>query len=154
MKPTIAQSDYVEKVGRWWEAATGSRAAGRILGWIMICEPPHQSAADLIETLDLSSGSVSNQVRVLETVGLLERVTFGGDRASYYQLRPHAWVEVMLEKQSGTEELLALAHAAESVLPTDRPERVTELARVAEFWNEEWPALIARLKEHLIKENV
>jgi len=153
MKPDDTQHEYIEQVGRFWEGAVGSRAGGRILGWLMICERPHQSSADLIETLDLSAGTVSNQLRFLEGLGLLERVTFPGDRASYFQMRPHAWVEVMIEKQAGTESLLALAEAAQGVLPVDRPDRVTELARIAEFMNEEWPALMSRLKEHLIKEN-
>ncbi|MEA1902101.1 MAG: ArsR family transcriptional regulator [Actinomycetota bacterium] len=152
MKPNKDQHDYIEKVGRWWEAAAGSRAGGRILGWLMICDPPHQSSADLIEALDLSAGSISNQLRFLEGLGLLERVTFPGDRVSYFQMRPHAWVEVMIEKQAGTAALVALAESAQGVLPSDRPDRVTELARVAEFMNKEWPALMDRLKEHLIEE--
>lgn len=153
MKPTAEQLHYVEMVGRWWEAVAGSRSGGRILGWLMICDPPHQSSAQVIEALDLSAGSVSNQLRFLEGLGLIERVTFPGDRSSYFQMREHAWVDVMLQKQAGTESLLALAEAAAEVMPAKRPDRVLELAQVARFMNDEWPLLLARLKETLIKEN-
>ena len=45
----------------------------------------------------------------------------------------------------------ALAASAVGVLPTVRPERVSELGVVAEFFTEEWQGLIDRLAERLTK---
>jgi DNA-binding transcriptional regulator GbsR (MarR family) len=151
VKPTASQTDYIERVGRWWELV-GSRSAGRILGWLMICEPPHRSSTELQSDLQLSAGSVSAQTNALERVGFVERITFPADRASYYQLRPHVWVELMRSEQDRLQELLQLARAAGDVLPSDRPDRVTDLARVSDFFLAEWPDLMDRLSEHLEKE--
>ncbi len=152
MKLTKPQADYVEKIGRWWEVAVGSRAAGRILGWLMICEPPHQSSGELVEALGISAGSVSTQVRYLESLGIVERTSFPGDRATYYQLRPHGWVERMWDEQQRLEAMVQLARAAEDVMPAERPDRVTDLGRIAEFFLAEWPDLMKRLTLHLEKE--
>lgn len=155
MKLSEPQSDYVERIGRWWELATGSRTAGRILGWLMICEPPHQSSGDLVDALGVSAGSVSTQIRHLERVGLVERITFPGNRAAYYQLRPHAWLEqVWAERKARLDEMVDLAGAADEVLPSIRPERVTDLGRIAEFFAAEWPDLMERLTVYLEKERV
>ncbi|MGD2060048.1 MAG: hypothetical protein PVF87_04220 [Acidimicrobiia bacterium] len=152
MKPTQAQTTYIERVGRWWESVSGSRNAGQILGWLMICDPAHQSSAQLMEALHISAGSISTQVRVLETIGLVERITFRGDRATYYQLRPNVWVEIMGGEEARIREMRELAAAAAAVRPVERPDRVDDLARVADFFLEQWPALMQRLSEFLEKE--
>lgn len=152
MKLSEAQSAHVEAVGRWWESIAGSRNAGRILGWLMICDPPHQSSRELAETLHSSAGSVSTQARVLETVGFVERVTFRGDRSTYYQLRPDVWLGLMGGEHQRIRELRALAASASEVLPATRPDRVTDLGRIAQFFDEEWPGVIERLTAYLAKE--
>lgn len=151
MKPTQAQHDFIETVGRWWEMV-GSRSAGRIMGWLMICEPPQRSAAELMQDLQLSSGSVSTQTTVLERVGLAERVTFPGDRLSYYRLPDNVWLELMKLEAVRMRELRELAAAASDVIPAERPDRVEDLDRVAVFFMKRWPELIDELSRFLEKE--
>ncbi len=123
-----------------------------ILGWLMICEPAHQSSAGLVEALKISAGSVSTQTRLLERIGLVERITFPGDRITYFQLRPHVWLQIMWSEQQRIEEMRDIAEAARSVMPVQRPDRVEDLGRVAEFFLERWPDLMDGLTEHLQKE--
>lgn len=153
MKLTKAQSDHVEHAGRWWESnSAGSRTAGRMLGWLMICEPAYQSSSDLVEALQSSPGSVSTQSRTLETLGLVERVTFPGDRQTYYQLPPKVWPEILWSEQQRLEGLRGLAAKARDITPAERPDRVTDLERIAEFLVAEWPDLMERLNAYLEKE--
>jgi DNA-binding transcriptional regulator GbsR (MarR family) len=151
MKPNEAQSEFVERVGRWWETV-GTRSAGRVLGWLMICDPPHRSAAGLADELHLSAGSVSTQTSTLERIGFVERITFPGDRASYYQLKPNVWFDLMMTERARLQEMRDLASAAFDLVPGERPDRVTDLDRVAEFFMNEWPGLMKRLSEQLQKE--
>ncbi len=141
--------DYVERVGRFWELSGGPRTAGRIIGWLMICDPPHQSAADLVEVLDISSGSVSTLTRQLMTLGMVERITFPGDRSSYFQLREHAWVRLIEGQMDVLYELVALVDAGRTLLPAQRVDRVEELAAVTDFFLAAWPELVDRLRQHL-----
>ena len=146
MNPTPAQEAHMERTGRWWETV-GGRTAGRILGWLMVCDPPHQSSADLMAAVHTSAGSVSTQCRNLERMGLVERQTFRGDRATYYQLRPNVWVEILRTKQAELETMKVLADAAYEIVPEQRPDRVHDLGRVAEFFLAEWPALLMRFEQ-------
>ncbi len=154
VKPDKYQSEFVERVGRFWESISGTRTAGRILGWLMICEPDHQSSSEIVEALDVSTGSVSIQIRQLEQAGVVERVTFRGDRASYYRLPNRVWSQVLHGELDRIVEMRKLSEAAAGFLPTVRPERVTELGAVAEFFGNEWAALMERLSEHLKKEEM
>ena len=145
--PSDAQSAFVESMGRYWEGAGSTRVMGAIVGWLMVCEPAHQSASDLVSALRVSTGSVSTQVRALVNYGLAETVTFRGDRTRYYQIREGAWLAFMRAEQVRMDALSTLAAAGTRLLPATRPERVTSLADVASVLNEEWPRIMARLED-------
>jgi len=151
MKPTAEQHEFIETMGRWWETTTGGRSAGRILGWLMICEPAHQSAPDLIEALGLSTGTVSTQIRVLEGILFVERITFPGDRATYYQLKPDVWIGVMMSEPQHIRRMLELSEAAAPLTPETRPDRVTDMGFISTFLLERWPTLMDELMEELRK---
>lgn len=152
MKPTADQHEFVEHVGRWWETGTGSRAAGRILGWLMICEPSHRSAGELVDQLDLSAGSVSTQLRLLESLQFVERTTFPGDRATYYQLKPDVWMTVMESEMDHLDRMRKISEVGVSVVPSQRPERVTDVGIIARFFLDRWPSFMDELRAHIEKE--
>ncbi len=152
MKPTVEQSDFIEHMGRWWEVGTGSRSAGRILGWLMICQPVHQSAADLVAALSISTGSVSTQIRFLEELQFVERITFPGDRSTYFQLRPDVWLHVMGTEPDHLKRMMAISEAGADVVPEERPERVTDIGLIAGFMLGKWPSFMEELRDHIEKE--
>jgi hypothetical protein len=152
MKPTGVQDEFIERVGRWWESGTGSRTSGRILGWLMICDPPYQSSSQLSESLQISAGSVSTQVRFMENLDIVERVTFGGDRATYFQLKPDVWVGLMWSEVDQLKQWQEMARLGASVRPKDRPDRVEDIGFIAEFLLERWPSLMKDLVDQLNKE--
>ena len=89
------EAQFVEDIGLIMEDQGRPRIAGRILGWLLICEPPHQSFASLVEALGVSKGSVSSMTRLLLEGGLVERVTLPGDRQTYFRMAPDAWTRVL-----------------------------------------------------------
>jgi hypothetical protein len=149
MQLTVPQAEFVERVGRYWEGWGQPRTAGRILGWLMICDPPEQSSSALAVVLSVSAGSVSTTTRQLHQMGLIDRVTFPGDRVSYFRLHDHVWLRVMEVRLEGIRGLHALAQAGAEVRPTMRPDRVDELLDMTEFMLEEWPKLMERLPAHV-----
>jgi DNA-binding transcriptional regulator GbsR (MarR family) len=152
VKPTSEQHEFIEHMGRWWETGTGSRVAGRILGWLIVCEPPHQSAADMVEALSISTGSVSTQIRLLEGLEFVERVTFPSDRSTYYQLKPDVWVHVMGTEPDHLKRMQAISEAGAAVVPEERPERLTDIGLIAGFFLQKWPGFMEELLEYLEEE--
>ena len=69
-------------------------AYGKLLGWLLICDPPSQSLAQLSSALGLSKGSVSTGMRVLERIGLVRRVAAPGSRSHVYEATPDALIEM------------------------------------------------------------
>ncbi|MCX5999189.1 MAG: MarR family transcriptional regulator [Chloroflexi bacterium] len=65
---------FIEDVGLYVERYGLSRMAGRVLGWLLICDPAQQSMEDLSRTLGASKGSISTVTRILIQIGLIERV--------------------------------------------------------------------------------
>jgi DNA-binding MarR family transcriptional regulator len=65
-------------------------ATGKLLGWLLICDPAAQSGAEMASALGLSKGSVSAGIRTLEASGLARRVAMPGRRGTFYEMTPDA----------------------------------------------------------------
>ncbi|MCB9680158.1 MAG: MarR family transcriptional regulator [Alphaproteobacteria bacterium] len=141
----VQLAHFVEEMGLVFTEMGGSRMAGRVLGRLLICDPPHQSSAELAEALMASSGSISTVTRQLVQGGMIERIAVPGERATYFRIRPGMWAEsvrvrmAMLSLMRGSAErgleLLASAPAA-------RRRRLEEFRDFYAFMEEQTPALL------------
>ncbi|GIU92455.1 MAG: HTH-type transcriptional regulator MmpR5 [Acidimicrobiia bacterium] len=139
-------SELVEAWGRCWEDMGLPRSDGRLLGYLLVCDPPEQSSADLRKTLGMSAGSVSMATRRLMALGLVERTSRPGSRSSYFRVVPGGWMRLMEGELGRIERLARLAQASERLCSDDRS---VELRRLTEFWLEEWPKTLERIQRHL-----
>ena len=58
---------WVERVASFFHDRYGlPPITGRILGWLMICEPPEQSAADIAHGIGASRASLIDQYEVVD----------------------------------------------------------------------------------------
>lgn len=80
-----AETRFIERIGHILEQDGLTRIAGRIFGHLLLATEP-QSLEDLANALQASKGSISQDTRVLERLGALERVTHAGDRRVFYQI--------------------------------------------------------------------
>jgi hypothetical protein len=74
---------------------------GRVLGWLMICDPPEQSAGEIADTIQASRASLTSNMRLLTTIGLVRKVRRAGDRTAYYRIEDDAWHKVVQRKLDG-----------------------------------------------------
>ena len=63
---TEAESAFVEEMGQALAGYGMTPMAGRVWGWLLICDPPEQTAAELAEALGASRGAISGTARILE----------------------------------------------------------------------------------------
>src|SRR5579859_1637614 len=81
-------------MGEWWAKSYGiPRMTGRVLGWLLVCDPAEQTAAQLAEELGASKGSISGATGMLVRAGLVDRLHVRGERADRFRIRPEAWDE-------------------------------------------------------------
>lgn len=121
---------FVEQWGIRFDETGLPRSAGRIWGWLLVCEPEHQSLAELCDELSISKGTASTSTRLLERQGLLERVPVPGSREVYYRIPPDAFEQLMRRKLEATRAWRRLAGegaglaARDDAVPGDRLERL------------------------------
>jgi hypothetical protein len=89
--PASWRESFVEELGVLGKDVGVPRGVARVLGWMVVCDPPEQSARDIQQGVELSAGAVSTATRMLVATRLLERTARPGDRRSYYRLRPGGW---------------------------------------------------------------
>jgi DNA-binding transcriptional regulator GbsR (MarR family) len=107
--PHPAVRRFIERLGLATEAEGLPRTAGRILAYLLVRDQP-TSADDLIEFLQISRGGVSGNTRLLETLGMVERVSKPGDRRDYYQVAPDPYgrlIQGQVERMRGTARIVA-----------------------------------------------
>lgn len=142
------ERQFAEEVGRVFEQFGISRMAGRILGWLLICDPPRQSSMEIGAALGASKGAVSIATRLLESYGLARRVAVPGERGDFFEMTPDAFNRA--HDQLGTarifRELMELGLAAISDPDGPRAERLLETRDLYAFLERELPLLMGRFR--------
>jgi hypothetical protein len=88
--------EWVERIAKYCADQDGlPLIAGRILGWLTVCVPPEQSAAQIAEAIGASRASLTTNLRLLTSVGFLGQVTRPGERTVYYRVDDAAWARVV-----------------------------------------------------------
>jgi hypothetical protein len=81
---TPGESEFVEEMGQFLASLGMTPMAGRMWGWLLICEPAEQTAAEIADALQASRGAISGTARLLANAGLVRRSTRPGDRKEYF----------------------------------------------------------------------
>src|SRR4029079_11865798 len=85
-----AESAFVEEMGQVLAGYGMTPMAGRVWGWLLICDPPEQTAAELADALGASRGAISGTARMLTNAGMIRRTRRRGDRREYFSAPPEA----------------------------------------------------------------
>lgn len=85
---------FADEVGMVMSGMGLPAAFGKLMGWLLICDPPQQTSTQLAESLGLSKGSVSTGMRALEQLGMVRRVPVRG-RGHAYEMLPDALVRTV-----------------------------------------------------------
>lgn len=149
-----ALHDYVEEFALVFEATGTPRIAGRILGWLMVCNPPEQTAGELAQALQASKASISTMTRVLTQGMLIERVPKRGSRTDYFRIRPGAWTELTVKRLMALSAYRTLAekglHLIESA-PPQQKNRLEEMRDLFGFFEFELSGMLQRLEKRQVK---
>jgi DNA-binding transcriptional ArsR family regulator len=135
---------FVEALGMQFELEAGApRMVGRVLGWLLVCDPPEQSASELAERLQASKGSISTATRLLLRMGLIERVRMRGERFDRFTAPPEAWDEYLWREDQFKEprRVLRLGLQALADEPRARRSRLEQLDSIYAWWQERIPRL-------------
>lgn len=138
---------YLERWGMLFELLGATRMMGRILGWLLVCDPPEQSAADIAEAVGASAGSVSTTTRALTQAGMIERLGIPGERRAHFRVRSGVWGQLLRKRMSyivSMRDLVEEGLELGSERSEERRLRLRELRSYCSFVERELPGFIAR----------
>ena len=141
---------FVEEVGIVFEQTGLPRMAGRILGWLMISDPLHQTTGELTEVLMASKGSISTMTRLLIRIGLIERMSLPGQRRDYFRIKPGASHQMLKDSLDQTTAFRQLMERGLEL--TEGKARVGrqwlgEMRDMYVFFEREFPVLLERWEQ-------
>jgi DNA-binding transcriptional regulator GbsR (MarR family) len=95
-------TEWVERVATFCAEQYGMPPiTGRILGWLMICDPAEQSAAEIAEAIGASRASLTTNMRLLTVSEYVRHSTRPGERTNYYRIDENAWRRAVRRKLAG-----------------------------------------------------
>jgi DNA-binding transcriptional regulator GbsR (MarR family) len=147
---------FIEDVGILYGEMGFPRMAGRIFGWLLLCEPPHQSAEQLATIVEASKGSISSMTRLLIQTGMVERIGIPGKRDTYYRIRSGSWSELMRSRMTNLTAIRQLAERGLELIADRTPEsqqRLQDLRDFHAFLEREIPSLLDRYEQGHTREH-
>jgi DNA-binding transcriptional regulator GbsR (MarR family) len=144
---THDESAFVEEMGQYLAGYGMTPMAGRMWGWLLICDPPEQTAAEIAEALQASRGAISGTARILATAGMIRRTTRRGDRREYFSAPPEALDSMLVSASATYRRLREIAERGLAAMSDESPAaraRLEEFRDVIGFIERELPLVIER----------
>ncbi len=124
-----------------------SAVAGRVIGFLLISQPPETTIDDLAAELQVSRGAISMAAKDLLQLGILEKTARPRDRRRYYSLRRNLWARLHLDQRANFSDHIEMAERGLDLLrekPLDAKRSLIEMAAFFRFVNGQMPEFIAR----------
>jgi DNA-binding transcriptional regulator GbsR (MarR family) len=143
----VKMKQFIEDIGILYEEMGLPRMAGRIFGWLLLCEPAYQSAEQLATVVEASKGSISSMTRLLIQTGIVEKIGIPGKRGTYYRIRSGSWSKLMKKRLPYLTSMRKLTERGLELIADRTPEsqqRLQELHDFYAFLEQEIPSLLDR----------
>jgi len=154
-RTTAELRDYVERWGMLFEFLGATRMMGKMLGWLLVCDPPEQSASDIAKAVGASAGTVSTTTRALLQAAMIERIGIPGKRSAHFRVRPGMWADLLKKRMEYVQTMGQLAEQGLELVSgpeDDATLRLREIRSYCRFIESQLPALLARWEKEWEKE--
>lgn len=154
--PTDAEITFADHTGRLFARRYAmAPMVGRLLGYLMICDPSEQSIAELADALLASRSAIAGAAKTLEQLHMVRRSRAAGDRMDRVGL-DRTSPQAMGFDPAEYQEQAALAREGLAILagaPAERRAVLLEWAAFADWltarmpeWEKDWQAHRERLR--------
>jgi hypothetical protein len=135
---------FADETGRYYARRFGmAPMVGRLLGWLMLCDPPEQTAAELSDAMGVSRSAIGAVVSLLEGWSYIQRSRVPGQRAERIRLHPDVWTRALDDPSEYVEQAALARHGLEVLgdVPPQRRARLLEVAALCDFLARRRPVL-------------
>ncbi len=128
-----AETDFIEGMGLILQGDGMPRIAGRLMGLFVLRGGPF-SFNELAETLEVSRGSVSTNTRLLEDLGVIERVALKGERQDFFRLAADPYAQIIERKRVRSIRAQESIRRSADELTDAGPEAVARIGALGNFF--------------------
>ncbi|HTX89064.1 MAG TPA: hypothetical protein VMC08_08750 [Bacteroidales bacterium] len=144
----------IEKFGVFYQKTGQQAMMGRLMGYLMLAEPPHKTFEEITEFLLCSKSAVSNTLHQLMYVGMVDYVKFPGDRKRYFRLNQESWdrmFEVQLQELADFRGLVGEALKLRSRKYPETNRHIEQFYKLMQIYEEQFPEILGKWKKQLTK---
>lgn len=125
-----ALRDWVDEVSGYFAEHYGTPPIrGRVMGWLIVCDPREQTAAQIADAIRASRASLSGSLQILTASGLVKTSRRPGTgRTTYYRIADDAWAAMLRRRFQALTSFLELTERGLGLFPPDSPSRYRVLA--------------------------
>jgi hypothetical protein len=150
---TTAELAFADRAGSFYAREYGfPPVTGRLLGYLIVCDPAQQTIADLAEALLASRSAITGAVKSLEGYHAVRRTRAAGDRVDRISIDPAAGLAPKGFDAALYREQAELAREALDLLapdaPTARRAALEEAAAFYDFLARRLPEVLEEWREH------
>ncbi|WP_344586424.1 hypothetical protein [Actinomadura vinacea] len=142
---------FADHVGRFYARQYGfPPMAGRLLGYLFVCDPAQQTIDELAEALLASRSAITGAVKLLESHRIARRTRLAGERVDRVSLDPASQQPQNFDSAIHKEHA-ALFREGLALLTDAPPERrapLEEMVALADFLSERLPTLLDEWHAH------
>ena len=139
---------FIENLAQYFESFGIPRIGGRVLGLLLVSSEP-LSAEAISTILKVSRASISTNIRFALQVGLAEKVSFPGDRITYYAFPENGLEKTLAVEIQGVSIMKRFIEQGLSALPPEDAarSRLEVLADWADFLLQVWQKALIEWQE-------
>jgi DNA-binding transcriptional regulator GbsR (MarR family) len=144
--------EIIEKWGVYYKRYGHQPMMGRLMAYLMIAEPPHQTFEEIAAFLRASKSSISNTLNLMSHLGMVDYVRFPGDRKRYFRLNANIWsrfFESAGKEIQGFRELLAEVLTVRGDNNPAFTKELNNLLKLITVFEKELPHLLAEWKQQI-----
>jgi DNA-binding transcriptional regulator GbsR (MarR family) len=139
---------FPASLGELFEAHGWQRLVGRVIGELMLADPPYLSTAQLCERIGTSKSHLSSAITSLEAMHMIDRFGLPGTRQHHYRLRDNAFLRAFDAAAEPSRALAAAADRAVADVPAGSraAQELTRLRDLYVFVARRFPELVAEFE--------
>lgn len=138
-------ANFIEQMGLFGLENGLPRSVARVMGYMLVCQPAHQSALEIRTELALSAGAVSNALGLLQRAGLVRRIAISNQRQLHYEIDGDGWYRAIAQRFQSLSRAIELAQ--EGLLLDPDNTRLKAMRDVYGSFNNEIAAIVAKLEK-------
>lgn len=141
---TPKEAQFVSRMEKFGTSTGLSPSVSKVLGYLSVCEPAHQPAAHIQQSLGLSSGAISEALGMLVRSETVVRFKKPGDKKFYYELDADAWKRATIHKLNAISHAVTMAENGMKTFPNN--ERLKAMHEIYTLFDDELSKIVKKLE--------